>query len=80
MNIITLDCLQINQKGKIVKVNSKDNIKRRLLDLGFIEGNIVTCLLYSPFNDPIAYKVLNTVIALRREDSKDIEVEVIYND
>lgn len=79
MNKITLDCLQLNQKGKIISINNKEDIRRRLMDLGFIEGNEVKCVLYSPFNDPVAYKILNTIIALRKEDSKYIDVEVIKN-
>ena len=38
---------------------------------------MVSAILQSPFKDPIAYKIKNTVIALRNEDSKQILVEVL---
>lgn len=80
MSRITLDCLGLNKKAKIIKIDNDNLFKRRLMDLGFIEGNIVQCVLVSPFKDPIAYKVLNTVIAVRKKDSKKILVEVINDD
>ena len=64
-------------KVKILEVNNTGNIRRRLLDLGFIPGVMVSAILQSPFKDPIAYKIKNTVIALRNEDSKQILVEVL---
>jgi len=45
---------------------------RRLQDIGFIPGTAVTCLQRSPLGDPTAYRIRGTVIALRREDAKNI--------
>ena len=42
------------------------------MDLGFIPGGTVTALQESPFGDPVAYPVLDTVIALRRSDARRI--------
>ena len=75
--IISLNNLKINSQAKILEVNNTGNIRRRLLDLGFIPGVMVNAILQSPFKDPIAYKIKNTVIALRNEDSKQILVEVL---
>lgn len=43
--------------------------RRRLLDLGFTPGAVVTCLFSAPSGDPRAYMVRGSVIALRREDA-----------
>lgn len=75
--IISLNNLKINSQAKILEINNAGSIRRRLLDLGFIPGVIVSAILRSPFKDPIAYKIKNTVIALRNEDSKQILVEVL---
>ncbi|KWX80645.1 MULTISPECIES: FeoA family protein [Paenibacillus] len=48
-------------------------LRRRLLDLGFVVGNAVEVLRRSPLGDPTAFRVSNTTIALRREES-----ELIY--
>jgi ferrous iron transport protein A len=52
-------------------------MRRRLLDMGLIEGTRVECLQKSPAGDPVAYFVRGAVIALRSEDSAGIWVEAI---
>ena len=60
---------------KIKKVNGDNDLKRRLLDLGFLPNNWVQCVLISPLKDPKAYKINNSVITIRNKDAKNIEVE-----
>lgn len=72
---ITLDNLKIGNSCKIIELNNEGSIRRRLLDLGLIPGTIITAVLSSPFNDPIAYKIKNATIAIRKSDSKNIIVE-----
>ena len=56
---------------KIIKtVGGEDTLRRRLLDLGFIPGATIRCVLVSPFKDPRAYLINNNVIALRNLDAK----------
>lgn len=52
-------------------------LRRRLLDLGFVTGNTVEVLRRSPLGDPIAFRVSNTTIALRREESSLIYGETL---
>ena len=68
----TLNKLPINKVGIIKKVNSKPDIKRRLLDLGMIENTPIKPIYKSPLKDPTAYLVRGSVIALRNEDTKNI--------
>ncbi|WP_050182631.1 FeoA domain-containing protein [Domibacillus robiginosus] len=68
---------QIAQKFLIQKVGIKGDIKRRLLDLGFVPGSVVEVLKASPLGDPISYRVAGTVIALRKEESQLLFGEVI---
>ncbi len=72
-----LSDMQIGDKGIIKKLNVNENIKRRLQDLGLIEETYIECILKSPFNDPSAYLVRGALIAIRKEDGKNIEVELI---
>ncbi len=72
---ITLNNLKIGQSGKIIEIHNEESIKRRLLDMGLIPGTKITAILSSPFRDPIAYKVRNATIAIRKCDSKYIDVE-----
>ncbi|AHV95983.1 FeoA family protein [Paenibacillus sabinae] len=59
-------------KGSVLEIsgmNVQGVMRRRLLDLGFVPGNTVEVLRSSPLGDPTAFRVSNTTIALRREES-----------
>lgn len=73
-NIIPLYKLPLNCQGKIVKLNCSGNIRRRFLDLGLIENTFIKPILISPSGDPTAYCLRNSVIALRKDDSKLIDI------
>ncbi len=64
----------LNQKYVVKKLYTEGAIHRRLQEIGIIPGNIIECVLVSPFQDPKAYKINGTVIAIRNRDSKRIEV------
>lgn len=69
--------MKVGDKAIVKKVKTNDNIKRRLLDIGLIEGTKIECLLKSPLNDPTAYLIRGAIIAIRKDDCKDIEVDII---
>ena len=50
-------------------------MKQRLIDIGFVDGTNVECVLISPYKNPKAYMVKGAVIAIRNEDAKFIEVK-----
>jgi ferrous iron transport protein A len=64
------------EKGNLIQITSLNLdgvMRRRLLDLGFVTGAIVEVIRKSPLGDPIAYRVSQTTIALRKEESSRIE-------
>jgi DtxR family Mn-dependent transcriptional regulator len=48
--------------------------RRRLLDLGFVAGTAVEVAMTSPSGEPTAYRVRGTLIALHREQARQIMV------
>ena len=69
--------LKLKEEAVIKKVAHPDEqMNQRLLDLGFYPGGRVKMVLISPKNDAEAYEVRGTVIAIRNDDAKYIEVEV----
>jgi len=65
------------REGEIALVNcllNQGSIRRRLQDLGLVEGTAVECIQKSPCGDPVAYGIRGAVIALRAEDARDILV------
>ena len=57
----------------IVQMKASGSIRQRLVDLGFIEGTHLTCILQNGKSFH-AFLLRNTVIALRRQDSSSILV------
>ena len=58
-------------------MHAQGSIRRRLRDIGLVEGAEIECLMKSPLGDPVAYLIKGAVIALRREDAASITVEGI---
>ena len=59
----------------IVKsLNSSGALRRRLLDMGIVEGSRVECLGMSPGGDPKAVLVRGAVLAIRGQDCRDIMI------
>ena len=69
-----LNELPLNTKGYIKELKCVGNIRRRLLDLGFVEGALITPVLISPSGDPRAFSIRDTLIAVRKEDANFITI------
>ncbi len=69
-----LQDLKLNNTGRILDINCKEGIKRRLLDLGLVKGTKITPVLISPSGDPKAFEVRGTLIAIREDDTKLIDI------
>ncbi len=61
--------------ARVIELFTTGAMRRRLQDIGLIEGTDVECLQKSPAGDPVAYYIRGAVIALRAEDSSNILVE-----
>ncbi len=71
----TLDNLNINKIAKIENIYCENNIKRRMMDLGIVKGTKIKAILKSPSGNPKAYEVRGSVIAIRNEDAKMVEIK-----
>ena len=71
--LIPLSDTDPGMEYSIVSMNSSGSIRQRLLDLGFIEGTRLFCVMKNGRNLR-AYQLRSTVIALRRTDSDHILV------
>jgi ferrous iron transport protein A len=83
MNKPKMISLHHGEKGNVIKITSlnlEGVMRRRLLDLGFVPGAMVEVIRKSPLGDPIAFRVSQTTIALRKEESSKIEGELVTNE
>ena len=69
-----LNDLKINEEATITKVKN-NNLKRRLMDIGFVSGAKVKLILKNIGDNMRAYKIKNTIIALRVNDAKNIIIK-----
>lgn len=63
--------------GEIVKVKSndaEDSLKERLLALGVTNGANIEVLRKGPKNNLTVYRIRGAMIALRKEESRLIEI------
>jgi len=73
--LLSLNQLPIGEKAQVLLLALDGTNRRRMLDLGLIEGTCVEALQKSPSGDPTAYFIRGTVIALRKEDTQKIIVQ-----
>ena len=72
--IDSLTNLKVGQRARVTALHSGGSMRRRLQDIGLIEGTEVECVQKSPAGDPVAYRIRGALIALRAEDSARVLV------
>lgn len=72
---IPLSNLPIGTNGKVIALTAKGSVRRRMLDLGFVQNTHVLAVRKSPAGDPIAYKVRGAIVALRKEEASNVLIE-----
>lgn len=75
-NLCSLSDLEPGEGATVSKLLCEGSIRRRLRDLGVIEGTYIKCMLKSPFGDPCAYCIRGAIIALRCDDAENIIVSL----
>ncbi len=66
--------LSTGEKAVIVRVNGHGGFRKRLIEMGFIQGKEVRVVLNAPLKDPIEYEIIGYRVSLRREEARQIEV------
>ncbi len=74
-NICTLSSLKKNESGQVIYLENEGALRRRLQDIGIINGTQIECIGKSPFGDPKAYLIRGAQIALRNADAVKIKIE-----
>jgi ferrous iron transport protein A len=62
--------LRQNEPGVLDHIDLPEDIARRLMELGFVPGHIVTPARSAPGGEPRVYRVDGSEVALRRETAK----------
>lgn len=74
--MVDLYKMELNKVGIIKKIDVSDNIKRRFMDIGIVPNIKIERILEDFSKSMSAYKIMDSVIAIRNIDT--IGIGVIY--
>ena len=74
--IISLREMEPGQRARITELTASGSIRRRLLDIGLVEGTEIKCVGKSPAGDPAAFYIRGAIIAIRSEDGSNVIAEI----
>jgi len=75
---MNLAMLKPGEQGKILKLDtSLGAIRRRLMDMGVLPGELIKVEKIAPLGNPIEVTVRGYNLSLRKEEAKGIEIEVV---
>ncbi|MBR5073879.1 MAG: ferrous iron transport protein B [Bacteroidales bacterium] len=66
--------LNTGEKGVIVKILGHGGFRKRIIEMGFIQGKIVEVVHKAPLQDPVEYQILGYHVSLRLSEASQIEV------
>lgn len=73
----TLAEMHIGQKARVIRIGGSGQIRHRLIDLGFHNGETVEMIRTAPLRDPIEIAINGGRISIRRSEAALVNVELI---
>jgi ferrous iron transport protein A len=69
----TLDAISLNELVEIAAI-ADNAIAPKLSEMGLTKGQKIKAIFKAPFGDPIAYEINGSIISMRKEEAKQVEV------
>jgi ferrous iron transport protein B len=66
--------LQVGEKAVIVKVKGHGSFRKRIIEMGFVKGQVVEVIKKAPFNGPTEYNIMGYHVSLRTTEASLIQV------
>lgn len=76
MQTVVLRKMKKNQSGTIKAVSVAGELGRRLREMGLTPGTEISVCGRAPLKDPVAIRVLNSILTLRNNEAEHIHVQV----
>ncbi len=67
--------LKFGEKVIITNIDFSHPSSRRIIEIGFTPGQEIELINSSAFNDPLAFSIRGTLVALRRNEANCIKVK-----
>jgi DtxR family Mn-dependent transcriptional regulator len=77
MTKANLKDLKPGQRGKVLKINVRGEINKRIVEMGIIAGALIEVERVAPLGDPIDIKVKGYHLSLRKDEAESIEIETM---
>lgn len=71
-----LSDLKPGEEAKIVKIVGHGAFRKRMIEMGFVKGHTIKCLLQAPLNDPVKYSIMGYEVSLRRSEARLVDIVV----
>ncbi len=71
----TLNDVVLGKSAKVVQVNGKGQLRRRIMEMGITKGVEITVKKFAPLGDPMEIHLRGYELTLRKHDAKMVEVE-----
>lgn len=66
--------LKTGESGVVVKILGHGAFRKRVIEMGFVKGQIIKVMLNAPLRDPIKYSIMGYELSLRRSEAEMVEV------
>ena len=71
---IGLNGLKVGRSGRVVCITCEQELKRRLLEMGFCNGARVEVIRRAPMGDPIEFRLRGYHLSLRADQASFIRI------
>ncbi len=72
---MNLAMLKPGEEGRIAKIGAIGPLRRRLMDMGVLVGEVIRVEKIAPLGDPIEITVKNYNLSLRKKEAEGILLE-----
>lgn len=76
MAVQLLSTLKAGEKGTIIRVEGRGNLRHRMVDMGVVAGTPVEVVRLAPLGDPMEVRLRGYRLSLRKREASGVRVEV----
>ncbi len=71
---MNLSDLEVGGKAVISKVKGRGAFRKRIMEMGFVTGQVVESVKKAPMKDPVEYRIMGYDVSLRNSEAELIEI------
>lgn len=72
-----LSDLKPGESGVITRIFGHGAFRKRVMEMGFVRGREIKCILNAPLQDPVKYQLMGYEVSLRRAEAKLMDVQPV---